>query len=197
MFLGMLLAVTALGFAGYGAYWVLEKQEVGDDAQAAAYSALNNELGRVPRHGTLLLVDFSHPSQSRRFRMIDLGSKKIHFDSRVAHGLNSGGVFARDFSNIVNSYQSSLGLFEVGERYEGKHGWSLRLDGLDELKNSKARERAIIIHKGDYVDYGAMLENWNEGFRLGRSLGCFVLTPERYSELESKMVRPAYLYAYR
>ena len=78
----------------------------------------------------------------------------------------------------------------MAERFDGKHGWSLRLDGLDGRKNNQARRRGIIIHKGDYVGITACLQNWQEGFRLGRSLGCFVLTPKDYGQLEKK-TRPS------
>lgn len=45
---------------------------------------------------------------------------------------------------------SSLGIYRCAETYEGKHGYSMRLDGL-EPTNSLARERAIVIHSADYV----------------------------------------------
>ena len=180
-----------------GSYWVFERVTVSEAAESAARAALQKKLGSIPEQGSLLVVDFSKPSQSKRFRMIDLATGKTGFDARVAHGLNSGGIFAAHFSNKVDSYQSSLGLFEVAERFDGKHGWSLRLDGLDGRKNNQARRRGIIIHKGDYVGITACLQNWQEGFRLGRSLGCFVLTPKDYGQLEKKLVRPAYVYAYK
>jgi hypothetical protein len=38
--------------------------------------------------------------------------------------------------------------------------------------------------------------NWREKFRLGRSEGCFVLTPGEFIWLLDGLTRPAYLYAY-
>ncbi len=71
--------------------------------------------------------------------------KKIVHQSIVAHGKNSGLEFATSFSNRVNSHQSSLGFYKTAETYQGKHGLSLRLDGL-EFSNNNARERAIVIY---------------------------------------------------
>jgi hypothetical protein len=46
---------------------------------------------------------------------------------------------------------SSLGVYKTAETYNGKHGLSLRLDGLSPT-NSKARERAVVVHGADYVE---------------------------------------------
>src|SRR5690606_40188967 len=59
--------------------------------------------------------------------------------------------YAKKFSNIPESFQSSLGFYATAEPYYGKHGYSLRLDGLEKGINDKARERAIVIHGADYV----------------------------------------------
>ncbi len=189
-----LLVVCAMGGGGF---WVLERIRVSDSAEKAAFAEMGKKLGSIPKSGTLMVVDFSNPSQSKRLRMIDLATRRTHFDARVAHGLNSGGIYATDFSNTPDSYQSSLGLFEIAEQFDGKHGSSFRLNGLDKEKNDKAFDRAIILHRADYVGIGTILLNWSEGFRLGRSLGCFVLTPQKYEQMEKKLVRPAYIYAHR
>jgi hypothetical protein len=68
----------------------------------------------------------------------------------------------------VGSLQSSLGLFRGEETYDGKHGYSLRLDGLEPGVNDNARDRAIVIHGADYVDR----ELISKYGRIGRSFGC-------------------------
>ena len=73
-----------------GSYWVFERVTVSEAAESAARAALQKKLGSIPEQGSLLVVDFSKPSQSKRFRMIDLATGKTGFDARVAHGLNSG-----------------------------------------------------------------------------------------------------------
>lgn len=95
-------------------------------------------------------------------------NRKVVLQSLVAHGRNSGKEFASKFSNKSESFQSSLGFYATGEVYQGKHGLSLRLDGLEYGINDNARYRAVVIHGADYV---------SEKFaktqgRLGRSLGC-------------------------
>lgn len=48
--------------------------------------------------------------------MIDLHSMKLIAKSLVAHGRNSGDVMATSFSNKMNSYQSSLGFYNIGQK---------------------------------------------------------------------------------
>ena len=67
----------------------------------------------------------------------------------VAHGQGSGGDMADHFSNTNESHQSSLGFYITDDVYFGKHGRSLRLDGMDEGFNSAARNRAIVVHAAD------------------------------------------------
>lgn len=116
--------------------------------------------------------------------------------SRVAHGKNTGGVFSDTFSNETGALQSSLGLFKVEESFNGKHGLSLRLAGLEPGRNDKAFSRGIIIHAAPYVSITSMLLNWQSGFRLGRSEGCFALANDDFIALHETLVRPAYLYSY-
>ena len=86
----------------------------------------------------------------------------------MAHGRNSGNLRSTRFSNVEGSHQSSIGLFQAAESYRGKHGYSLRLDGLEPGFNDLARQRAIVIHGADYVD-----PSWVDTYgRIGRSLGC-------------------------
>jgi hypothetical protein len=75
---------------------------------------------------------------------------------------------ARDFSNQPESNQSSLGFYVTSDAYQGKHGLSLRLDGLEKNINDNARERAIVIHGADYATEGFCR---SAGY-LGRSQGC-------------------------
>ena len=74
------------------------------------------------------------------------------FSSVVAHGKNSGGVYATSFSNEYGSYKSSLGFYLTASTYQGKNGYSLILDGLEKGINDRARERAIVVHGAAYAD---------------------------------------------
>ncbi|MBW0146027.1 murein L,D-transpeptidase catalytic domain family protein [Marinobacter arenosus] len=116
----------------------------------------------------LAVIDFSLPSAKKRLWIFDLNLGKLVLSDLVAHGKNSGNVLSTEFSNVEGSHQSSIGLFRGSESYYGKHGYSLRLDGLEPGFNDRARERAIVIHGAGYVN-----ETWiNRYGRIGRSHGC-------------------------
>jgi hypothetical protein len=116
----------------------------------------------------LTIIDFSKPSTEKRFYLIDLINDTLLINTWVAHGKNSGGDTAVTFSNINHSKMSSPGFFVTAETYEGSHGYSLRIDGIEKHINNKARKRFIVIHGADYVSKEFIDENG----RLGRSWGC-------------------------
>ena len=116
----------------------------------------------------LTIIDFSLSSNKERLWVVDMLNRKVVLQSLVAHGRNSGEEFASSFSNKSESFQSSLGFYATGEVYQGKHGLSLRLDGLEYGINDNARSRAVVIHGADYVSDKFVKSNG----RLGRSQGC-------------------------
>ena len=122
----------------------------------------------VIKKDILTLIDFSLSSNSKRLWVIDLTTKTILFQSLVAHGRNKGEEFANSFSNAEQSFKSSLGFYATGEVYNGKHGLSLRLDGLEKGINDNARNRGVVMHAADYVSNVFIKNNK----RLGRSQGC-------------------------
>jgi hypothetical protein len=131
------------------------------------------EQGMVKKE-ILTLIDFSLSSNTRRLWVINLATNTILFHSLVAHGRNTGEEFATNFSNKPSSFQSSLGFYITGEVYTGKHGLSLKLDGLEKGVNCNARSRAVVIHGADYVSDSFIKEHK----RLGRSQGCPALPNE-------------------
>ncbi|RYE20571.1 MAG: murein L,D-transpeptidase catalytic domain family protein [Sphingobacteriaceae bacterium] len=122
----------------------------------------------------ITIVDFNKSSCTKRMWIVDLQSATLLLNTWVAHGQGSGGDIADQFSNIDSSHQSSLGFYLTGEIYTGKHGRSLRLDGMDANFNSNARKRDIVVHAADYVGEKTIA---NTG-RLGRSHGCPAVAPE-------------------
>ena len=128
------------------------------------YEKLEKEL----KNPVVTLIDFSLPSTEKRLWIIDLKQQEILLNTVVSHGRNSGMLMAEKFSNRPESYQSSLGFYKTAETYHGKHGYSLRLDGLEKGFNDQARNRAIVLHGADY----AREEVAKMSGRLGRSLGC-------------------------
>lgn len=141
---------------------------------------LQTEQKIAPSASVLSVADFSLSSKTKRLWIVDLLKKELLLNTWVSHGRGSGGEMATQFSNTTNSHQSSLGFYVTGEVYSGKHGRSLRLDGMDVDFNHKARERAIVIHGASYVSAQA-IKNLN---RLGLSHGC----PAVPSELSDKII---------
>jgi len=127
----------------------------------------------------LTVVDFDLPSTEKRLWVLDLASNKILFHTLVAHGHNSGENGASQFSNTNESNMSSLGFYVTGHEYEGKHGHSLRLQGVDEGFNTNAFTRSIVMHGADYVSESFIKQNG----RLGRSLGCPALPLDQYAQI--------------
>lgn len=130
---------------------------------------LNLQKGyELEARNILTIIDFELPSSQKRMWTIDLNTGKVLFHELVAHGRNSGELYATAFSNENNSNASSLGFYLTGEQYIGKYGLSLRLDGLEEGINERARERAVVLHGADYASQAIVdAQGW-----LGRSYGC-------------------------
>jgi hypothetical protein len=125
-------------------------------------------------HGTggdarrLAVIDYSRSSLTPRLWVFDLGTRKLLYKELVAHGQGSGGDLPNRFSNEDGTHASSLGLFYTRDTYQGKNGYSLRMDGLDTGFNDAAMSRAIVMHGAPYVDAGT----GRKMGRLGRSWGC-------------------------
>jgi len=154
-------------------YSACEVEETGlkNDVFKKAYIGFLNlkERGKVPQDATVLsIADFDLSSKEKRLWIIDVEKHQLLLNTWVSHGRGSGKDIATHFSNTVNSHQSSLGFYVTGEVYYGKHGRSLRLDGMDRGFNNKARERAIVIHGASYVSAQAI----QRLDRLGLSYGC-------------------------
>jgi hypothetical protein len=135
------------------------------EALRARRRAVEERLTSSP---LLTVIDYGLPSRVRRLWVLDLRAGRVLAREYVAHGRNSGGDIADRFSNRPGSLQSSLGLFLTGRVYQGKHGLSLRLRGLDPRLNGRAEERAIVIHGAEYVSERTIAALG----RLGRSQGC-------------------------
>jgi hypothetical protein len=150
------------------------------------------QRGDVHDPSTLTVIDFSEASPNERMWVYDLRSRRLLFQEVVSHGRGSGVSLATSFSNVSESNQSSLGLYRTAETYVGKHGYSLRLDGLDKGFNDNARARAIVMHAADYVNPAAAQAN---GY-LGRSLGCPAIRPAISRQLIDTVKEGSLLFAY-
>ena len=151
-----------------------------------------NKIQGLKNDSIITIIDFSKPSNVNRMFIIDLKNKKVLESSLVAHGKNSGGNYANSFSNTPNSLQSCLGFFLTAETYFGKHGYSLRLDGIEKGINDNSRDRAIVIHGASYVNNSFSEEHG----RLGRSWGCPALPMEISTEVINLIKDKSCLFIY-
>jgi len=147
---------------------------------------------RIKTPQILTVINYQLPSSKRRFWVLDLLNKKILHHEYVAHGQNTGMNYAKKFSNIQNSKQSSLGVFKTLNTYNGKHGFSLRLEGLQKDINHLAFKRAIVMHGADYVSENFLKKHK----RLGRSWGCPALDRKVAKQVIQKIKNGTILFAY-
>lgn len=139
---------------------------------ARARAALAANRRRVTHPELIGIADYSRQSAEPRFHLVDTVSGRVT-SFLVAHGRGSDpehSGWVQSFSNDYGSLASSRGAYVTGERYTGKYGLSLRLDGL-EYSNSNAMERAIVVHGAAYVSEN-MIRDYG---KLGRSEGCFAV----------------------
>jgi hypothetical protein len=116
----------------------------------------------------LTIIDFTQSCNAKRFYTLNLKERTIEFQELVAHGENTGREFAKHFSNRNQSHQSSLGFFVTGETYNGRRGFSLKLDGQESGFNSNVRDRGVVVHGAEYVDEKYIADSGT----IGRSWGC-------------------------
>lgn len=162
--------------AGAKLYDELGSEEISRNAFLLAYTGyceLKAE-DKLKKDTLLTIIDYSKPSDCERMFVIDLKNRKLLERTLVAHGRESGLIVAENFSNRMHSNQSSLGFFITNCTYTGKHGYSLRIDGVEPDINDNAISRAIVIHAANYVSEEFIMQYG----RLGRSFGCPALPVE-------------------
>lgn len=165
--------LTLLENQAMTAYQAVGLEELGlpfDVFEQAFIGYLNlKDSQKISEESSVLsIADFSQSSKKKRLWIVDLKDNTLLLNTWVSHGRGSGGDIPTKFSNTNNSHQSSLGFYVTGEVYYGKHGRSLRLDGMDNGFNSNARQRAIVLHGATYVSPQAI----KSLDRLGLSHGC-------------------------
>ncbi len=170
-----LAATAALAFSAYASASDGLLQQLRGAAPALNPDVLENALQALacaaPEHihdARLAVIDYSLPSTTPRLWVFDLEQRALLFKELVAHGRASGDKFSRQFSNTPGSHQSSIGLFRTLHAYDGRNGYSLRMQGLEPKFNHHALERAIVIHGAKYVSDDFITRTG----RIGRSHGC-------------------------
>jgi len=126
-----------------------------------------------------VFIDMKIPSKYYRFFVVNLANDSIMDRTLVAHGSGSetGTPDSLQFSNIPNSYMTSLGTYKIGSEYIGNFGRSFRLNGLDPT-NSKALARAVVLHRYSCVPDEEQL------YPICNSLGCPMLSEGFFPEME-------------
>lgn len=129
------------------------------------------------RKGLFVVVNMDEPSYKERFYIYDETREMFTGNYHVAHGMGSSdpnnAARAIKFGNVPDSEETSIGGMLTCGIYNGKHGPSLRIKGLDKGINDNSFNRFIEIHAASYVTQDFILKN---GY-AGRSWGCFAISP--------------------
>ncbi len=162
------------------------------DLVARTLAAMAQHDERIWSRDVVVIVDFALPSSQPRLFLIDLLAGRTTA-MLVAHGKGSdpdhSGRLVR-FSNVEGSGATSEGAYLTGEAYDGVHGAARRLIGLDPT-NDLADPRAIVIHAAWYVGPDIVAR---QGM-LGRSDGCFAVSPADITPLLARLGQGRLLYA--
>lgn len=145
----------------------LEKKSISESNISEDKKELLSKYG----NDRIIFIDFSKPSYSKRLWVLEGDS--VLLNTYVSHGENSGLYFAKKFSNEEGTNMSCVGEFRTLWTYNGKHGLSMKIQGLDDTNNN-AYDRKIVFHSAPY----ATKDFLNRHGYLGRSYGCFATSEE-------------------
>jgi len=127
-----------------------------------------------------VLIDMKVNSGKARLFVVDLTTDRIVSKGLVAHGSGSN-TLIRDslvFSNVPNSYKTSIGKYKIGASYPGRFGKSYKLHGLD-ASNSNAFDRFIVLHRYSCVP------DEEQSYEICNSLGCPMVSEAYFEELDT------------
>jgi len=192
--LGMMASLPAIGRAA-------PQQGLAAAATGVNRILVGRALDALARHNPLVwsrdviaIADFGLPSSAPRLHLVDILTGTTT-SLRVTHGRGSDpdhtGLL-QGFSDAVGSAATSEGAYLTGPTYTGVHGLSRRLTGLDPT-NAHAEERAIVIHSAWYADASVLAQQG----KLGRSDGCFAVSPADIATLLAMLGEGRLLYAGR
>ena len=158
-----------------------------------ALGALDRYGAVIPNRDVIAIADFSLPSRTPRFHLVDIAGGRVVGAHLVAHGRGSDPAhtgWLQRFSNEPRSNATSAGAYRTGGPYVGAHGRSIRLTGLD-ASNDNAFARAIVVHAAWYVS----AEMAKTHGVLGRSEGCFALSTASLPEVLERLDSGHLIYA--
>jgi len=170
-------SLASLGLCAIGLPTLAATPAPGPLAATAPLAIAKAELARVgariAKRDLVGVADFGLASSQPRLHLVDMATGRVT-DFLVAHGRGSDPAhtgWLKAFSNAPGSDATCQGAFLTGEYYEGEHGRSMRLDGLD-ASNNNARVRGIVVHSAWYVGPDVVQSHG----MVGRSEGCFAVS---------------------
>lgn len=157
----------------------VEMPSVGPMGLSRGLPLLDRARLALERHGAAValrdrigIADFGVVSHNLRLHVVNIADGN-RWSYLVAHGKGSDPEhtgWLQNFSNDVGSLATSRGAYLTGDLYDGVHGRSMRLTGIDP-DDSNAVDRAIVLHGADYVSEDH-IASWG---KIGRSEGCFAV----------------------
>ncbi|WP_321163671.1 MULTISPECIES: murein L,D-transpeptidase catalytic domain family protein [unclassified Sphingomonas] len=159
-----------------------------------ALAALFRHHRHIWSRDVVAIADFGLPSAIPRFFLVDI-VRGTTTALLVAHGKGSDpdhSGMLQGFSDAVGSAATSEGAYLTGDPYDGIHGPSRRLIGLDP-GNAHAEERAIVIHSAWYANPDMVAKQG----KLGRSDGCFAFGEQDIATVLARLGKGRMLYAGR
>lgn len=170
---------------------VLVEQGVPREPLDLLFRLFDYNVGRIANTDYAVLVDYSQSSTEKRLFLLHFQTGRIE-RFHVAHGIRSGILQTRMFSNLPDSWRSSLGFYYAKGTYSSeKNGLSLYLEGIDR-SNSNARYRTIVLHGAKYVSDEFISRNG----RLGWSEGCFAVGLSYVNYLVNLLKNGSILFSY-
>lgn len=161
-----------------------------------AYNNYERYPNLITNREHMVVVDFTQPSWKKRLYVVNVDTRAVVSTHHVAHGEASSDHWDKAksvyFSNTPESHKSSLGAMLTAEVYEGKHGKSRRLEGLEKGINDNVRRRVIVIHPANYVTD----EYIHSAKRAGCSWGCLALDPAISSSFIDLAKKGTFVYCY-
>lgn len=192
--LGMMASLPAIGRAATQRGLAAAATGVNPVLVGRALDALAQHNDMIWSRDVIAIADFGLPSATPRLHLVNILTSTTT-SLRVAHGRGSDpdhtGML-QSFSDAVGSAATSEGGYLTGPTYTGVHGLSRRLTGLDPT-DAHAEERAIVIHSAWYADASILPQQG----KLGRSDGCFAVSPADIATVLAMLGEGRLLYAGR
>lgn len=167
---------------------VQTQKKISPIAIAEAFQFLDqNHVKHKLKTDYMAVIDFTLNSLMKRLALINLKTGEVEY-YKVSHGKGSDKNHDRIMdlaSDAVGSNATPLGFHRMGETYNGQHGLSLKMHGLED-RNKNSLKRYIVMHGAKYV-------SWKNP---GRSLGCPAVEYKYSKEIIEKLKNGSLIYHY-